>query len=188
MDESQNNEIIIETLVSLLGNHLEAKSPKEFMATGSSGLKVPGLYSWWVDESGAIELTTGLSCEIQAGLIYVGLAGATHWPSGKRSSNTLWLRILNMHLGKNHEFSTFRRSLGAVLAHSEGNSFVDEERLTAWMETHLRVVAIPYEDADTLGRVEEDVLEKLDPPLNIKGRPTSDIRQRLKVLRKIVSR
>jgi hypothetical protein len=30
---------------------------------------------------------------IEAGLIYAGLAGATRWPSGKRSTNTLWSRL-----------------------------------------------------------------------------------------------
>jgi hypothetical protein len=187
MDAGKNNKEIVDELVSLLGNSREAMSPSEFRLLAGSGLKVPGLYSWWIDETGAVELSSGLGFEISAGLIYVGLAGATHWPSGKRSSNTLWLRINNMHLGRNHEFSTFRRSIGAVLAYSQGMNFVDEEALTSWMETHLRVVAIPYHDADTLGRVEENVLETMDPPLNLKGRPTSNIRKRLKELRKIVS-
>ena len=49
---------------------------------------------------------------VQPGMIYAGLAGATRWPSGKRSTNTLWSRIAGMHLGRRHEFSTFRRTLG----------------------------------------------------------------------------
>ena len=32
----------------------------------------PGLYSWWVDESGAEQVSRGLQATIEAGLVYVG--------------------------------------------------------------------------------------------------------------------
>ena len=59
-----------------------------------------------------------------------------------------------MHLGRNHEFSTFRRTIGAVLASLAGSSQVDEASLTEWMHDHLRVITVPYDDADTLGKME----------------------------------
>lgn len=80
-----------------------------------SSLRAPGLYSWWVDDGGAADLAKGLERDIAPGFIYVGLAGATR-KGGGRSSNTLWGRIATMHLGKNHQFSTLRLSLGATLA------------------------------------------------------------------------
>ena len=161
-----------------------ALAPGEFRDRGAVELNVPGLYSWWVDAAGADDLTQGLGLPLPPGLIYAGLAGATRWPSGRRSSNTLWSRISGMHLGGRHEFSTFRRTLGSILAHARGEGMIDEAGLTAWMNEHLKVIAVPFDDADTLGHLEEDVLRKLDPPLNLKGMAESPIRSRLKELRK----
>ena len=93
-----------------------AMTPAEFIVRGPVNLRVPGLYSWWVDPAGAADLSAGLGSSLDPGLIYAGLAGATRWPSGRPSTNTLWARISGMHLGGSHEFSTFRRTLGAVLA------------------------------------------------------------------------
>jgi hypothetical protein len=57
--------------------------------TERADLRVPGLYSWWVDAAGAADLSRGLQLPVHAGLIYAGLAGATRWPSGNHSTNTL---------------------------------------------------------------------------------------------------
>lgn len=178
----------IESLVASLRDESLAVSPKDFLAAGSLGRKLPGLYSWWVGAEGALELTAGLGYRMPTGMIYAGLAGATHWPSGKRSSNTLWSRIATMHLGTTHEFSTFRRTIGAILASAEGKDEIDEVALTRWMDLHLRVQVVPYEDADLLGRVEAAVLAELDPPLNLKGMPDSALRRHLKDLRRAVVR
>ena len=176
----------IDSLVALLREESLALSPTKFIEAGSAGRKLPGMYSWWVDSDGALELTAGLGYSVPKGLIYVGLAGATQWPSGKPSSNTLWSRIENMHLGAKHEFSTLRRSIGAILANLEGREGIDEIALSRWIDLHLRVRVVPYRDADTLGRVELDILAELDPPLNIKGMPDSELRQQLKALRRKV--
>jgi hypothetical protein len=151
------------------------------------GLKIPGVYSWWVDTDGAADLNHGLDLSgpdaMNAGLIYAGLAGATRWPSGKRSTNTLWSRIAGMHLGGNSQFSTFRLTLGAILSRARGHDTIDEAALTRWMLDHLAVIAIPYEDADTLGRLETEVLATLDPPLNLQGMPSTSARRRIRALR-----
>jgi hypothetical protein len=89
-----------------------------------------------------------------------------------------------MHLGGNHEFSTFRRTLGAILANAAGHGHIDEGHLTSWMNSHLTVVTVPYPDADTLGRLEERVLRHIDPPLNLKGMPSTPIRTRVSQLRR----
>ena len=162
-----------------------ALAPSEFVARGPLGLKVPGLYSWWVDPDGARDLSVGLGQHLEPGLIYAGLAGATRWPSGRRSTNTLWSRISGMHLGRRHEFSTFRRTLGSVLASARHAAEIDEVKLSAWMSEHLTVVAIPFDDADTLGHLEDDVLRELDPPLNLQGMKKTETRQRLTELRSL---
>jgi hypothetical protein len=173
-----------EDFCGLLADDGVALTPGEFIARGPSGLRVPGLYSWWVDSTGASDLAAGLELPLEPGLIYAGLAGATRWPSGRRSSNTLWSRISGMHLGGKHEFSTFRRTLGAILASARDEREIDEVRLTAWMHDHLKVIAVPFEDADSLGRLEDDVLRRLDPPLNLKGMAGTALRRRLKELRR----
>jgi hypothetical protein len=169
--------------VQRLRSHEVGVAPSEFLEGQGAGLRVAGLYSWWIDAAGAADLSRGLGLPVSAGLIYAGLAGATRWPSGKRSTNTLWARIAGMHLGGNHEFSTFRRTLGAALASAAHSESIDEGRLTAWMRDHLKVVAVPYEDADTLGKLEEAVLKALDPPLNLKGMSLTPVRGRLTQLR-----
>jgi hypothetical protein len=165
-----------------------AMSPAQFLATNGAGLKVPGLYSWWVDHAGAHDLTAGLKHPVTDGLIYAGLAGATRWPSGGRSTNTLWSRIATMHLGGNHEFSTFRRTVGAILAAAAGRDRIDENQLTTWMHQHLKIVAVPYDDADRLGRLEERVLEEIDPSFNLKGMPRTPVRSSITQLRRTYNR
>jgi len=155
----------------------------EVLATGGEGLRSPGLYSWWVDVEGAADLTTGLGDDVTAGLIYLGLAGATR-RGGRRSSNTLWGRIATMHLGNNHQFSTLRLTLGATLACAQGSTTIDEEQLTEWMKTHLRIVAVPVPDADVLDDLETDILAILGPPLNLRKMARTPLRRRLSELRK----
>jgi hypothetical protein len=117
-------------------------------------------------------------------MIYAGLAGATRSRSGRKSKNTLWGRIKTMHLGGRHEFSTFRLSLGSVLAEARGGGEIDEAALTDWMRAHLRLVAVPVADADTLGDVETDVLAELNPPLNLDMVKRDPLRVQLSALRK----
>jgi hypothetical protein len=171
-------------LLTMLTEVNEAITPEEFLASGGDGLRSPGLYSWWVDVRGAADLSRGLGQLVRPGLIYAGLAGATRSRSGRKSKNTLWGRIKTMHLGGRHEFSTFRLSLGSVLAEALGEDEINEEALTAWMHEHLRLVAVPVTDADTLGDVETDVLAELNPPLNLDKVKRDALRAQLSALRK----
>ncbi|WP_261773872.1 DUF6884 domain-containing protein [Rhodococcoides corynebacterioides] len=170
-------------IVSRLRDGSLAVSLDDLVASGGDGLRSPGMYSWWIDEAGAADLTRGLRHQVDAGLIYAGLAGATR-TGGSTSANTLWGRIATMHLGKRHEFSTLRRSLGAVLAQAYGLSVIDEVGLTQWMHVHLRVVAIPVAHADTLDSLETEILSELDPPLNLAKVAKTPLRRQLSALRK----
>lgn len=170
-------------MIEELTNGDRAQRPAEFLATDSKGLLYPGLYSWWVDDDGAADLSVGLGIEVSLGLIYAGQAGATRARSRLKSTNTLWGRIRGMHLGGRHEFSTFRRSLGSVLAVSRDETAIDEIGLTVWMHAHLRIVAVSVNYADSLGDLETEVLLALDPPLNLSKLVKTPLRSRLSELR-----
>ncbi len=58
-------------------------------------------------------------------------------------------------------------SLGAILANARHEAEIDEDRLTTWMHQHLRVVTLPVHDAHALNDLETEVLQRLDPPLNL---------------------
>ncbi|QJY50705.1 hypothetical protein HOP40_17800 [Pseudonocardia broussonetiae] len=178
----------VDSMVATLLDDTAAMTAATFLGSRRDVLNAPGLYSWWVDATGAADLSAGLGLTVRPGLIYAGLAGATRWPSGKRSTNTLWSRIAGMHLGGRHEFSTFRRTLGSVLASAHGAVTIDEEALTRWMNQHLAVRVAVVPDADALGRLERDVLGVIDPPLNLKGMTGTPVRSRLTELRHIYGR
>lgn len=174
----------VRKLVRVLRDGSRSMSPSELVERGPAELRVPGLYSWWIDAQGARHLSEGLGEPLSPGLIYAGLAGATRTSSSRRSTNTLWGRLNGMHLGSRHEFSTFRRSLGSVLAEQVGLDDIDEDYLTRWMHEHLRVIAVPVEDADALDGLETGVLEALDPPLNLAKMQKNAVRRRLSQLRR----
>lgn len=139
---------------------------------------LPGLYAWWVDEPGASALTSGLGHHVDPGLIYAGLAGATRWPSGQRSSNTLRGRLIGMHRDGPVNFSTFRQTLAVALTLMvDGRA--DEGALTEWMRLHLAVVWRSTDHPDSLAAVEHAVLKQLDPVLNLRGMPRTDLRMEL---------
>ena len=134
----------------------------------------PGLYAWFLDELGAVDLSTGLGLSLPAGLIYAGQAGAG------MSTATLRSRIAGNHLGGTISGSTFRRTLAAVLASASGLSRDGrslsgdgEARLSAWMVSHLDVAVVAVADRGRLLLLEAEMLLGLDPPLNLQGmRPT----------------
>nr|WP_246422285.1 DUF6884 domain-containing protein [Nocardiopsis mwathae] len=172
------------SLVERLGTFANTVAPLDFLRSGGAGLRLPGLYSWWVDQDGAADLSAGLRLPLAPGVIYAGLAGATRSRSGRKSENTLWGRIRGMHLGGRHEFSTFRLSLGSILANARAEPKIDEQRLTSWMQRHLRLIAIPIEDADALDGLETAVLAQLNPPLNLAKMPRTPVRRQLTELRR----
>jgi hypothetical protein len=156
-----------------------------------SGLDGPGLYSWWVDEGGADDLSQGLGQPVRVGRIYAGQTGATKWPSGKTGKATLRTRIGNNHLKGRIRGSTFRLTLGAALQRrlelqSIGTNTMaadSEHRLSRWIADHLDVAVFPFQDADALANLEHRVLRVLDPPLNLDGMDITPLRAALRALR-----
>jgi hypothetical protein len=157
-----------------------AVPPMEFLTRGRTAANAPGLYSWWVDEAGAHDLSAGLGDRVPPGLVYAGRAGGVR-PNGSASTNTLWGRVGQMHLGGNRQFSTFRMTLAACLS-SEKGPVMDEAALTIWMQQHLRVAVLPIApNAVTAG--EEELLRRTDPPLNLSDVPPTPLRATLRRLR-----
>jgi len=158
------------------------RTPAEFLAADRTVLMRPGLYTWWVDEAGAADLAKALGLPVAAGVIYMGQAGATK-PSGRTSSATLWSRISRNHLGGRARSSTLRRTLAGVLWDVLGLEDGDDPKLQAWICRHLRVIAVPVVDVDGLMRLEAVMLAALDPPLNLRDRPSTLLRARVSELR-----
>ena len=180
----------IRRIVGRLSYPVHTEDPRRFpvlRVTADS----PGLYSWWADST-AIELFEQVVGRVHAdSCIYVGQAGATKQPSGKTSRATLKSRILGNHIRGNVGSSTFRRTISSILFEplnlrlEKRNRLARDSnnRVSAWIKDHLRVAMVPYPDRDSLLNVEKDVMAKLDPPFNLDGVPTNDLRLRLKNLR-----
>jgi hypothetical protein len=158
---------------------------------GLDDLDRPGLYSWWVDEQGATDLSTGLGHLVKAGRIYAGQTGATKWPSGRAGNATLASRVGTNHLHGSIRGSTFRLTLASCLAQPLALLRVaprrldppSERRLSEWMRDHLAIAVLSLVERDPLGDLEHSVLLKLDPPLNLDGMPTTPLRAELSQLR-----
>lgn len=158
---------------------------------GLDDLARPGLYSWWVDEKGAADLSTGLGHLVVAGRIYAGQTGATKWPSGRAGNATLVSRVGANHLRGGIRGSTFRLTLASCLAEPLALVRVaprrldpsSERRLSDWIRDHLDIAVLPLAERDPLSDLEHRVLRKLDPPLNLDGMPTSPLRAELSRLR-----
>ncbi|MEZ5125308.1 MAG: hypothetical protein R2826_03545 [Thermoleophilia bacterium] len=163
---------------------------------GVASLDQPGLYAWFVDADGAHDLAEGLGHDISAGRIYVGQAGATRWPSGKPSDNTLGTRIDQMHLHGKVRMSTFRWTLASMLfaqldvqvQDSMAITESSELALTEWMREHLSLAIYPHDHRDTLENLERQVLAWLDPPLNLRHMAVTPARERLTQLRRRIAR
>jgi uncharacterized protein DUF6884/GIY-YIG catalytic domain-containing protein len=168
-----------------------AAAASAWTAGDASSLGQPGLYSWWADAVGARDLSEGLGASLAPGLIYAGQTGATKWPSGTVGKGTLAGRIGRQHLRGRVRGSTFRLTLAAALCRAldlrvTGPGTLapeSEQALTDWMLRHLSVIAYPCADRNTLRKLEDDVLDALDPPLNLEGRPPTPLRAELSSLR-----
>jgi len=174
--------------------------PASEWPAGAAGLDRPGLYAWWIDETGAVDLTRGLApgrdLTVVAGRINLGQAGATKWPSGRPTDDTLGRRIGEVHLGGRVRMSTFRWTLASILfdqleLHGQAAMLItasSELALSEWMRAHLSVAVHPHDDRDSLGGLEHALLERLDPPLNLTHMQPSPARKRVEELRRRISR
>jgi hypothetical protein len=194
--DSGSNEGEISRLVTLLSDPDRAQDPSAFL-TDHDAADHAGLYSWWADSAAqklfaCVFARQGIDLvyrhtEGEWTLVYVGQAGATRWPSGKVSDATLMSRVGSLHINGNVAGSTFRKTISAILLDSLDLRVVGPDRLAAngeskvskFISEHLRVRVVPLGDRDSLKRTEQAVLEELDPPFNIEGRPETPVRRQL---------
>ncbi|GAB2644892.1 hypothetical protein GCM10027270_35590 [Nocardioides ginkgobilobae] len=168
--------------ITRLGDETNAVHPADLAGLEREVMDGPGLYGWFIDAGGAKDLGRGLGVAVSPGLIYVGQTGATKWPSGTPSNGTLINRIRRQHLGGRRSSSTLRRTLGAILDAASDRP-VSRDDLTAWMFAHLRVVPAITTDPASLGDLERQVVQALEPPLNLDHVGPTPGRVRLKQLR-----
>jgi hypothetical protein len=171
--------------------------PASEWPAGADGLDRPGLFAFWVDEAGAADLARGLDLPLEAGCVFVGEAGATKRPSGRASTDTLGERITRIHLGGKVRSSAIRLTLASVLF-AQLDVVVQaamllqassEQELSGWMRAHLLVAVHPHDDRDSLAGLEQAIVQRLDPPLNLDDHvPATSVRQRVAALRKRISR
>lgn len=192
MTKSQEH-VLVESLAAALGDGRRAEPPASFPLDPNTA-SYPGLYSWWADDAARSTIAAQLGLAVPS-LIYAGQAGATRWPSGTKSSATLKSRIRGNHIRGNASSSTFRLTLSALLLDPMGLVVAkpgrlqseDNRRVSDWIMAHLRVVIVPHDDRDALGRFEAQVLELLDLPLNLEGRTPTPSRILLRDLRKRIT-
>lgn len=171
--------------------------PASEWPAGAEGLDRPGLFGFWVDEAGAVDLARGLDQPLEAGRIWVGQAGATRWPSGRVNSDTLGERIARTHLQGRVRSSTVRLTIASILFVQlelvvQASALLQasaEQDLSDWMRAHLSIAVHPHDDRDSLAGLEQGVVQRLDPPLNIDDYlPATSVRQSVIALRRRVSR
>ncbi len=161
---------------------------------GLVGLDSPGLYSWWADDKGLCDLESGFGLPIPGPRIYGGQAGATQWlKSGlaKKCTVTLRSRIGTRRLGLRSDYSTLRHTIAGPLKRklnlvAVGKNRLDrssEERLRDWMREHFILAVHPFLNRDVLRNLEDQVLTRLDPPLNLRGFPREGVRKQISLLR-----
>ena len=198
--DSASSQADIGRLVALLSDPDRAQDPRAF-PTDRDASDSAGLYSWWADPHAQklfarVFAQQGIDVvyrftKNEMALFYVGQAGATRWPSGEKSDATLMSRINGLHINGNVAGSTLRKTISAILLESldlriarrdrlEANS---ESKVSKFVKEHLRVAIVPYGDRDSLKRIEQAVLEELDPPFNLEGCPKTSARQHLNKLR-----
>jgi GIY-YIG catalytic domain len=171
--------------------------PASEWPAGAEGLDRPGLFGFWVDEAGAADLARGLDLPLEAGRIWMGQAGATRWPSGRANGDTLGDRIARTHLMGRVRSSSIRLTLASILFVQldlvvQASALLQasaEQDLSDWMSAHLSIAVHPHDDRDSLAGLEQAMLQRLDPPLNIEGHlQATSVRQSVMALRRRISR
>ena len=189
-----NRRADIRHIAGLLSDPSRSEHPRTFPADPVAS-ESPGLYSWWADTEAQNLFRQVVETPIGK-FLYVGQAGATRWPSGRKSTATLKSRIRSNHMRGNLSSSTFRLTISALLrdplklhlAEPRKLSREDNRLVSDWIRDHLRVTIVPLEDRDSLEDVEQAVLDRLDPPLNLRGRPPIGQRRRLAKLRRAMTK
>lgn len=155
----------------------------------------PGVFGWWFNTLPAdIDIS---ACEQRDGLtlLYLGISPTPPPTNGKRPSNQDLRKRIRYHFGGaggTAEGSTLRKTLGVLLAKELGlelrrvgsgktRTFAGGEAvLTGWMAEHALV---SWSIRPEPWRFEDDLLAKLDVPLNLPGNKRNPFSPELQKLR-----
>lgn len=162
---------------------------------GSVGVppKKAGVYGWYFDYLPSVVPVA--QCHVWDGrfLAYIGISPKAPPKNGsKPSSQTLRSRLV-YHFRGNAEGSTLRLTLGCLLSEELGIAlqrtgsgkrltFAEgEQRLSAWMEEHARVV---FTEHPRPWEHEEELIGSLDLPLNLDQNSRHPFHPTLSAIRK----
>jgi hypothetical protein len=187
------DEALVVSLANWLSNRDNAEPAASF-PRDPQAVAGPGLYSWWADSEGLCILGEPFGVALPP-LIYAGQTGATSRRARVERVATLRSRIGGNHLNGNANSSTFRRTLSSVLMGPLqlrvcGRGRLDEDSnraVSIWMRRHLAVATVSVPDRSSLAEVEEAVLARIDPPLNLIGMRPTAVRTQLRDLRRRLS-
>jgi hypothetical protein len=161
-------------------------SPRPWVEVAVTVPSKSGIYAWYIRDLPRLVPTGGCEEGDGAPLVYVGIA-----PSRPGTRDNLKKR-LQQHFSGNAEGSTLRLTLGCLLSESLGIelyatgssgrlTFGDGEgRLSSWMREHARVA---FMTCDEPWKVEEELIQDLDLPLNLKGNERNPFHPTLKAIR-----
>jgi hypothetical protein len=154
-------------------------SRDEVLAKPSPVPPRPGVYGWWFSSLPArIEIS---GCVRRQGrtLLYVGISPDRPPANGRAASKQNLRKRLRQHYTRTAAASTLRRTLGCLLAEELGlqlrrvgsserrtNFGEGEQQLSTWMANNAYVSWVVREQPWEL---EDELIGKLDLPLNLKG-------------------
>jgi hypothetical protein len=142
------------------------------VAKGREGLPpVGGLYAWWSVQGSIPGVPRCSHPSENLDLFYVGIA-----PKDSSSQATLRSRVVDNHINGNTGSSTFRKTLASLLFEAMGwrprftdrplLSVADNATLRDWQHQNLRLTWAEHPEP---WDIEDIVIARLQPPLNLAG-------------------
>jgi hypothetical protein len=149
-----------------------------------------GVYAWHGDA--AFNELIERELRSRASPLYVDQAGGDARRTGRPSGATLQSRIVRHHLRGSPRAANFRRSLASLLwdelelrcDRPQVLEMASNARLSAWMREHLSVATVPVADRTKLWLITADLVDFLDPALNLTNLANTPGRKRLRALRR----
>lgn len=161
----------VATVASIL-----TSEPRETTRAARTLPEEPGLYAWWAPATVLPRMSGRSHCDGSARLLYIGRA------------ERLRTRIVGHHL-RTSRTSTLRRTLAGLLMDDTGWTTArsgvrrrvvltraSEAELSAWMARWLTFTACPVSNPDT---IEDEVIARLVPPLNVAATPDTPCRRQV---------
>ncbi|MFC1678693.1 GIY-YIG nuclease family protein [Elusimicrobiota bacterium] len=172
-------------------------SREEIWSDSKLLLPEPGVYAWFFDEIPPSVPRQGLFRRKEGALLYVGISPKPPSNDGKNSRQSVRSRI-RYHFRGNAYGSTLRKTLGCLLSGQLGIQLKPvgksgtritfgaegENALSEWMAAHARVSWLLHPEPWI---VEDEAIDRLNLPLNLKGNEQHPFYSHLTQIRKIAT-